>query len=691
MSSLAEFAILNGADNRPPMLDKLMYDSWKSRMELYMENRENGYLILESIINGPRVWPMIEENGNMEESEFLKLRNHVSVLPHICSIDQRYTHLPDEVATNSSQHKVLKQSSSRMEQIPSALERIHDPLALVANHQYNTYQTATYNNPQQQSSLSQYGVTYPNQQYSISHPSTPQATEFPALDSGLAIPMFNKGYDPIDEDKIVWSGRLGTSLTGQWVVSSALTVKEKATWQSSVLNEEELEFLADLGVAEGPVTQSVITQNDSYQADDLDAYDSDFDELNTTKVISSSEQLNVVNYLETKITSDSNIIPYSQYLIESQQSLEPKLYDGNVIKNTSAIVIPESEETLMLAEESQLCEFLTKVEVPKELPKVSMVNTNLKKLKQHLAGFDVVLLKDLFNAFDQYLIDELSEVQNVFHQMEQAVEQHSLESKTFEVKMNKVLNKNERLLEQVINKDKVNIIMNSTVNNASVNVHECEKCLKLETEPLNKKDFIKKEIYDKLFRSYTSLEKHCMSLEVDTQINQEIFQRDNSVSNQSAPSFDQYFELNELKAHSQEKDTVIKKLKERIKFLSGSMNKDKVKKDIEEIETINIELDHRVSKLIGENEHLKQTYKQLYDSIKPTRIRSKEQCDALIDQVNQMSMEISDLNVSLQEKGLVITALKDELRKLKGKDLADNVVTKNTIGSKKCFKIDVEQ
>ncbi|GJR55073.1 hypothetical protein Tco_1405594 [Tanacetum coccineum] len=231
--------------------------------------------------------------------------------------------------------------------------------------------------------------------------------------------------------------------------------------------------------------------------------------------------------------------------------------------------------------------------------------------------------------------------------------------------------------------------MNSTVDNASVNVHECKKCLKLETELLNKKDFIEKETYDKLFRSYTTLEKHCISLEVDTQLNQEIFQRDNSVSNQSALNFDQYFELNELKAQSQEKDTVIRKLKERIKSLSGNMNEDKVKKDIEEIETINIELDHRVSKLIAENEHLKQTYKQLYDSIKPTRIRSKEQCDALINQVNQKSVEISDLNVSLQEKGLVITALKDELRKLKGKDLADNIATKHTIAPE-MLKFDVE-
>nr|GEX19324.1 copia protein [Tanacetum cinerariifolium] len=245
----------------------------------------------------------------------------------------------------------------------------------------------------------------------------------------------------------------------------------------------------------------------------------------------------------------------------------------------------------------------------------------------------------------------------------------------FETKMNQVLNENERILEQIINKDIVNIVVNSSVDNASMNMHECKKCLELETELLNKKDFIEKETYDKLFRSYTTLEKHCISLEVDTQLNQESFQRDNSISNQSAPSFDQYFELNELKAQSEEKDIVICKLKERIKSLSGNMNKDKVKKDIKEIETINIELNHRVSKLVAENEYLKQTYKQLYDSIKPTRVRSKEQCDTLTNQVNQTSVEIFDLNANLREKCLIIAALRDELRKLKGKALVDNAVT----------------
>ncbi|GKB93087.1 hypothetical protein Tco_0979224, partial [Tanacetum coccineum] len=157
-------------------------------------------------------------------------------------------------------------------------------------------------------------------------------------------------------------------------------------------------------------------------------------------------------------------------------------------------------------------------------------------------------------TFNQHLVDELSEVQNVFYQMEQAVEQHRIESKTFEVKMNQVLNENERLLEQVMSKDIVNLLVNPSVENDSVNVHECQKCLKLETELQT--DFVKRETYDKLFKSFTILEKHCISLEVDTQLKQEIFHRKNSVSNQSVPSFDQLFELNELKAQSQEKDMV---------------------------------------------------------------------------------------------------------------------------------------
>nr|GFB01876.1 hypothetical protein [Tanacetum cinerariifolium] len=63
MSSLADKAILSGADNRPPMLKKDMYDSCRSRMELYTLNKQHGRMILESVEHGPLLWPTVEEDG----------------------------------------------------------------------------------------------------------------------------------------------------------------------------------------------------------------------------------------------------------------------------------------------------------------------------------------------------------------------------------------------------------------------------------------------------------------------------------------------------------------------------------------------------------------------------------------------------------------------------------------------------
>nr|GFB28953.1 pyruvate, phosphate dikinase regulatory protein, chloroplastic [Tanacetum cinerariifolium] len=152
--------------------------------------------------------------------------------------------------------------------------------------------------------------------------------------------------------------------------------------------------------------------------------------------------------------------------------------------------------------------------------------------------------------------------------------------------------------------------------------------------------------------------------------------RDTVSSSESAPTFAELFETNELKAHIQEKDTVILKLKEKIKSLCADDKERKVESKVEDIETQNLELDHRVTKLTAENNHLKQTYKQLFDSIKSSRVQSKEQCDDLINKVNLKSVEVADLNASLQEKVLVITALKEQL---KGKRTAHIDYIKHTL------------
>nr|GFB20943.1 hypothetical protein [Tanacetum cinerariifolium] len=68
----------------------------------------------------------------------------------------------------------------------------------------------------------------------------------------------------------------------EWFKDKVLLVQAQANGQ--VLQEEELEFLADPGTAESSSNQNVVTTNAAYQADDLDAYDSDCDEINSAKI-----------------------------------------------------------------------------------------------------------------------------------------------------------------------------------------------------------------------------------------------------------------------------------------------------------------------------------------------------------------------------------------------------------------------
>nr|GEY79141.1 hypothetical protein [Tanacetum cinerariifolium]GFC04719.1 hypothetical protein [Tanacetum cinerariifolium] len=68
----------------------------------------------------------------------------------------------------------------------------------------------------------------------------------------------------------------------EWLKDKVLLVQAQANGQ--VLQEEELEFLADPGMEESSSNQNVVTTNAAYQADDLDTYDLDCDELNSAKI-----------------------------------------------------------------------------------------------------------------------------------------------------------------------------------------------------------------------------------------------------------------------------------------------------------------------------------------------------------------------------------------------------------------------
>ncbi|GKA92832.1 retrovirus-related pol polyprotein from transposon TNT 1-94 [Tanacetum coccineum] len=81
-----------------------------------------------------------------------------------------------------------------------------------------------------------------------------------------------------------------------------------------------------------------------------------------------------------------------------------------------------------------------------------------------------------------------------------------------------------------------------------------------------------------------------------------------------------------------------------------------------------------------EKEHLKQTYKDLFDSIKSTRVQTKNQNDSLMEQLNKKSNENADVLAQIQKKGFAIAALKNELRKLTGNSVNTKFAKPSILG-----------
>ncbi|GJT51784.1 retrovirus-related pol polyprotein from transposon TNT 1-94 [Tanacetum coccineum] len=394
----------------------------------------------------------------------------------------------------------------------------------------------------------------------------------------------------------------------------------------------------------------------------------------------------------------------SKQIKKESQRIKPTLYDGIVIyaKHVAMRVI-DDEETLILEEESR-----SKIGSSCELPKVSLVNASLKKLKFHLAQFDSVVkkrttpyartegewgfehtkavfnneiipfiksLKDIFNVFDKEFLNEIIEVQTVFNQMEPVVQQSSVDKQCLEIAKKELLLENDRLLQQIMSRDVLLTMMNSmSLIGESVNVdrmrnESCDKCFNLEAALLKSQN------------AHNDLLKN------------------ESCDNQNALEIPEFFKNNDLKAQLQDKYTAICKLKEIIKSIREKSKEENFNYDYCEIETKNMELENSVAKLLSENErlcneinHVKQVFKEQFDSIKKTRVRTKEQSDSLIDKLNLKSAKNEDLKAQIQDKVFVITSLKNDLRKVKGKEIVDiaaQIPSANTIVPG-MFKLDLE-
>ncbi|GJS46778.1 hypothetical protein Tco_0596899 [Tanacetum coccineum] len=197
---------------------------------------------------------------------------------------------------------------------------------------------------------------------------TQPMTESLFVDSSFAVLVFSPGDDPVaclnKAMDFLTVGRQGqnysgttykgnvTSSRGNTTSGQARVVKcyncqawykEKAMLAEAqearqILDEEQLEFLADPGVPASQA-QTIIPHNAAFQTEDLDTYDSDCDDLSTAQA--DFEQSPVMDFTDNEISSDSNIIPYSQYLQETQQET---VQDTNLQAQQDSMILSVIEQ-----------------------------------------------------------------------------------------------------------------------------------------------------------------------------------------------------------------------------------------------------------------------------------------------------------------------------------------------------------
>ncbi|GJY09497.1 hypothetical protein Tco_0377682 [Tanacetum coccineum] len=217
MTTLAEHIIMAGAENRPPMLEKSMYDSWESRIRLFIKGKKHGRMMLDSIDNGPLVYPTIEENGQTRPKKYSKLTEV-----------QQFQDDRDVQGTNIILHAEFSQMDTGLA-VPT-FQQGEDPIncinktmaflsAVALRFPPSNNQLRTYSNPINQATIQDGRVTV--QQIQVR-----QTQSFAG------------------------TGNRGIATTSKETYATSQQMEA-----GQILDEEQLAFIADPGIYEAPVAQ----------------------------------------------------------------------------------------------------------------------------------------------------------------------------------------------------------------------------------------------------------------------------------------------------------------------------------------------------------------------------------------------------------------------------------------------------
>nr|GEX67991.1 hypothetical protein [Tanacetum cinerariifolium] len=541
MTSLTDKAILSGADNRPPMLKMAMYDSWKSRMELYMLNRQHGRMILESVEQAEAIQADCEVKAtniilqrlppevNALERE-CKLYDEFDKFAYrkgetLCDFYLRFSLLVNDMNMYNMKLEQFQVNTKFLNTLPPEWSKFVTDVKLVRDlHTTNIDQLHAYLG-QHEYHANEGDDPINAINHMMSFLTAVVTSRYPATNNQLRTSSNPRQQATINNERVTIQ-----PIQGRQNFVSAGSSRLFTSGSGRAPGKQRVIVCYDCK-GEGHMSSSAPNPRGSemQNADDLDAYDSDCDEINSAKIalMENLSHYDFDNLVEEKVLNeqkhdDKASTSYEPSLeIESlkhtlsehlreKESLEQKI---TILKNDF-----QKEESRNIDRELALGK--------QELPKVRMVNSCLKKLKFHLASFDMVVkerttitaitegtwgfehtkacfrddiilfvkaLKELFFLFDQCLIDEVTEVQNVFKQIELAVEQHHEEKYKFKNKMENILQENDRLLTQALSVEIVNVVVHDNVKSACLNVDVCAQCVTIESELKN--DFLKKGMW----------------------------------------------------------------------------------------------------------------------------------------------------------------------------------------------------
>ncbi|GJT31107.1 hypothetical protein Tco_0911382 [Tanacetum coccineum] len=405
-NTLAEYMIVSDADNRPPMLDKDLYDSWKI------------------------IWPTVEENGVTRTKKYAELFTAEKIQ---ADCDMQATNiilqgLPADIYSLMNHHRVAK----------DLWERVQLLMQVVASSQFpsTNNQIRTSLNPRNQANIQDDRVTVQKVQGRQGQSYSGTGYKSNATSSG--------GNNASEQVRVVkcynYQGErhMARQCTQPKRPRNASWYKEKAMLAEAqearqILDEEQLAFLTE----------------------DLDTYDSDCNDILNAKavlmanisnygsdVISKGQSAETVHMLTKPQAFYDNIhkqaIGYQNpFYLKKAQRIKPTLLSKDFRKRFTPQQELSTEQAFWLhmynptSKPSDASPI--KIEAPKELPKVSLVNKSLKKLKFHLARFDnVVKIGTTPDARTEDLLNEIMDVQTVLDQMDAVVQQSSVDKQYLE-------------------------------------------------------------------------------------------------------------------------------------------------------------------------------------------------------------------------------------------------------------------